>query len=191
MVILDFLLVPANIESLKEGLSRVSVVKCKLRHQDEREKRNCICNYYKHEILWPSLTCHLGAGILDLIAHPKIKKKHVPVVMELEFVNDDYCDWAYVVDLDTGVFEVFAGCQPKNKAVSQRFNDIGGDQSTVPVLVKSFPFSELPTTMDEFIDALHRSMDDSEEHDREEREKMVHAGEDEATMTKRSLPRSI
>jgi hypothetical protein len=84
----------------------------------------------------------------------------VPVALNLEFANDSlYCEWAYVVDLDGEAFEVFAGAEWKDKTSSKRFNEIGERRDTVPDLVKSFSFTELPTTKAEFIGILNRALE--------------------------------
>lgn len=81
-------------------------------------------------------------------------EKRVPIQLNLEFANDGlYCDWAYVVDLDNDVLEVYAGAQSKENATSKRFNDVGSEDDMVPALVKSFCFTEL-LTEEEFIAAL-------------------------------------
>lgn len=91
----------------------------------------------KIEGFWPSLACETGAGV----------------------ANDSICEWAYVVDLDDEVFQVFVGAKSKDKTSSKRFNEIGGRRDTVPGLVKSFSFTELPTTEDEFIGILNRALE--------------------------------
>ena len=71
-------------------------------------------------------------------------EKRLPIVLKLWYANDLGCEWAYVVDLDNSVFEVYAGAVPKINATSKRFNDIGDKDSTVPALVRSYPFTKLP-----------------------------------------------
>ncbi|KAI8819577.1 uncharacterized protein EV422DRAFT_533542 [Fimicolochytrium jonesii] len=54
----------------------------------------------------PSLSRDTGAGILKLVADAT---GPVPIVTDVDFIADrDYCEWAYVVDLDQGLFEVFS-----------------------------------------------------------------------------------
>ncbi|KAL1979143.1 hypothetical protein VTN96DRAFT_6681 [Rasamsonia emersonii] len=52
------------------------------------------------------------------------------------------------------MFEVFVGAEKKDKALSDRFASVGDEDETVPVFVRSFPFTELPATQDDFIRAL-------------------------------------
>jgi hypothetical protein len=73
----------------------------------------------------------LGAGILDLIC--KADGKNVVFhYKELEFANDGvFCEWAYVIDLDTCTFEVFSDSAKKKHAGSMRFADVGGDGAAI------------------------------------------------------------
>jgi hypothetical protein len=179
MKILNFLLDPSNIERLKGGLQHVVTLSQESRQQLEDGVRQDIearprspgpdvyfskdtCN---SEEFWLSLSPLTGAGILEIAAQATAEKP-VPVDLALEFANDWlFCEWAYVVDLDDGVFEVFAAAEPKDKTVSKRFNDIGGKGDMVPALVHSFSFTQLPTTEDEFMGVLNRVMGGVEKHE--------------------------
>ncbi len=93
--------------------------------------------------LCPSLSRDTGAGILEVISQATADNK-VPVILDLPFINNTWdCEWAYVVDLDKAVLEVFCGAEEKKSF--HRFKDVGGDQSTVPICISSFDFSELQT----------------------------------------------
>jgi hypothetical protein len=73
-------------------------------------------------------------------------EKLIPISLDLEFVNDGlFCEWAYAVDLDTNVFEVFGGAESKKKSTSKRWIDVGDEKASVPGLVKSFDIQNLPT----------------------------------------------
>ena len=64
-----------------------------------------------------------------------------------------FCEWAYVVNLDDGVFEVYRGFQ-KAKHTAGRYADLPEDRGYFPVaLVKTFPLDDLPA---EFGDGLFR-----------------------------------
>ncbi|EGP83674.1 unnamed protein product [Zymoseptoria tritici ST99CH_3D1] len=55
----------------------------------------------------PSLARDTGAGILSYVAYSKEK---VPIQMDVEFIMDSMmCEWAYVVDLDAELLEVYNG----------------------------------------------------------------------------------
>jgi hypothetical protein len=170
MKILEFLQVPANIERLKVGLehtytpSQEELQQIDLeitRLQAEEEPVQGYSSDAYHDVMyehWPSLSRVTGAEILVIVSEATAEKP-VPVQLALEFANDGlYCEWAYVVDLDQGVFEVFTGSEMKDRATCNRFSDIGGENVTVPVLLKRFSVAELPTTEKQFIIPLVESV---------------------------------
>lgn len=89
-------------------------------------------------------------------------EKLVPICPYLEFVNDGlFCEWSYVVDLDSNVFEVFGGSQSKEASTSKRFHDVGDEKASVPALVKSFALESLPDE-DGYFNAFRRLREDDE-----------------------------
>jgi len=96
----------------------------------------------------PQLDRRLAAGILGHVMY-----NDVPGVrLSIEFANDSlFCEYAYVVDLDLGVFEVYKGFQKQNHS-SGRFSDKKCETSGYfPVrLTKSYRLDSLPST-DEFV----------------------------------------
>ncbi|KAL1970424.1 hypothetical protein VTN77DRAFT_5585 [Rasamsonia byssochlamydoides] len=169
--ILNFLLNSANIDRLKNGLQFIVTL-----DQEDLEQflpsslphthGNCKCGKGEAEPFPPSLSRDSGARILEIIAQATAEKR-VPIMLDLEFANDGlFCEWAYVVDLDNNVFEVFGGAVSKDKAGSDhRFASVGGERVTVPALVKSFPFAELPATEEEFVKILQDVIGDEEEEE--------------------------
>jgi hypothetical protein len=124
----------ANIERLKAGLQYINIlgpVELKPAQQT-------------------SLSDELGAQILEIVAGATAEKR-VRIVLNLEFANDSSCEWAYMINLGEGKFEVYTGAKSKNRAASRQFNDIGGEHDTVPALVSSFSFTRLPKTEEEFV----------------------------------------
>ncbi len=90
------------------------------------------------EFLRPSLHGDAGAGILELIAQAWVEGK---VQLQLSSANDGlFCEWAYVVDRDAEVLEVFGGVE--NKKPGHRFKHVGGDGDAVPLFISSFTFSK-------------------------------------------------
>lgn len=90
-------------------------------------------------------------------------EKLVPLNLGLEFVNDGlFCEWAYVVDLDSNVFEVFGGSQKKENATSKRFHDVGNEMASVPALVKSFALECLPDE-NGYFEAFRHLQEDEED----------------------------
>jgi hypothetical protein len=167
MEILEFLWRSRNIERLREGLQHIVTLTEEGRQQvfdtithnypevDRRDGYNLAKKIFS---FWPSLSRDTGAGILKIIARAKAGN-HVPVMLDLEFANEShFCKWAYVVDLDQNTFEVFKGSEAKQQAPTTRFSDIGESDDTVPALLKSFPFSQLPATGKEFMRALKAVM---------------------------------
>jgi hypothetical protein len=164
MTILNFLLNSQNIERLKQGLQYIVILDDEDLEQYQQPgmggpaHTNCkCCGKGDADVppFPPSLSRDTGAKILEMVAQATPETR-VPISLNLEFANDDgFCEWAYVVDLDNEAFEVFSGGAPKGKARSERFANVGGEKETVPMLVKSFPFTELPTTQDEFVNILN------------------------------------
>jgi hypothetical protein len=169
--ILRFLLEPGNIELLKEGLryittlTDVGIEEIYDTVRQEVESGPYAENMSVHHIAtvvdqevasrWPSLSYDAGAKILEIVTQGTAEKR-VFIVQKLG-ITDDY-EWAYVVDLDQNTFEVFGGFESKEKAPTTRFNNVGGSEDPVPALIKTFSFSQLPTTEGEFMDAVRKGI---------------------------------
>lgn len=165
MTILNFLLNSQNIERLKNGLQYLVVLDDdEVREYEERSAPRSTCKCCEKGMtdippLPASLSRDTGARILEIVANATSEDR-VPVWLNLEFANNAlFCEWAYVVDLDKGEFEVYSGGTYKTQAHNNRFIDVGGEKDTVPILVKSFPFTELPTTEDTFVSTLNEVID--------------------------------
>ena len=63
---------------------------------------------------------------------------HTPP-FEPELADD--CEWAYVVDLDTQILEVYGSSEEKRK--DHRFHDVGGPDKRVPKFLLRVPFSDM------------------------------------------------
>ncbi|KAJ4397478.1 hypothetical protein N0V93_001707 [Gnomoniopsis smithogilvyi] len=103
--------------------------------------------------VYPSISRDTGARILEIIANCD---RPVPVVYDLDFIEDSLsCEWAYVIDFDSSMLEVYAGGY-KTSAVT-RFDkldlmkpgqrcDLGANVTkTTPGLVGSWDLQELPS----------------------------------------------
>lgn len=91
----------------------------------------------------PELSRRTGAEILSLVMYRDISR----VQLSEDFAHDSlFCEWAYVVDLDQGIFEVHKGLvkSPHSKG---RFSSGKCESSGYyPVaLVKSYNLKALPT----------------------------------------------
>jgi len=67
----------------------------------------------------PSLSRDCSAQIPSVVAYAK---DEVPIQMLPDFTMDTACEWAYVVDLDKEVFEIYFGCCSAQEGVG-RFDD--------------------------------------------------------------------
>ncbi|KAK3327389.1 hypothetical protein B0T19DRAFT_421601 [Cercophora scortea] len=86
-------------------------------------------------------------------------KKKIPLRLELDFANNGlYCEWVYVIDLDSEVLEVFGGSEAKH--AHHRFKDIGGEDASVPAFISAFPFSDifLMTDGDDFVGRVAKAL---------------------------------
>ncbi len=136
--------------------------------------------------LYPSLARETSANVLGLIARaarpeepaeddeetgsstaatqPKTptERKKIPLQLDLDFATDSlFCEWAYVVDLDQEVLEVYGGHEAKHD--DHRFKDVGEADAAVPRFVCSYTFAELflTTNKGEFLEKLleaHREL---------------------------------
>ena len=67
---------------------------------------------------YPELHRDIGASILQLIHFGEVKK----LEMDLDFVNDSsFCEWAYLIDLDNDILEVYRGFNKEPLTKEDRF----------------------------------------------------------------------
>ncbi|KAI0126050.1 hypothetical protein BJ170DRAFT_633652 [Xylariales sp. AK1849] len=114
----------------------------------------------------PGVSRDTGAEILEFIANAT---EPVPILKEdIQFIADSFCEWAYVVDLDKNIIEVYSNHMfpptVNGDTGSGGGEDIeGGDRfqnmdclkgaDCLPPLVGKFSFDELPDEPD-FISSL-------------------------------------
>jgi hypothetical protein len=114
----------------------------------------------RHDELFPQNSRDTGAKILDIIARTE---KPLGLKDSLEFAKDSlFCEWAYVVDFDKNVFEVYEGFNKSPVDPGERFYFNGEmDKDYYPVrLRKSYSLDNLPSIVD-FVEELEPR--DSEE----------------------------
>lgn len=116
---------------------------------------------------WPAVYPHLsrdaGADVLNMVLN---SESGLALSYSVEFAADSlFCEWAYVIDLDTGVFEVYKGFQRKDREgeVQGRFKDLPPDnEDYLPVgLYRTYRLTSLPTDED-FLAKLEPEGDDVE-----------------------------
>jgi hypothetical protein len=96
---------------------------------------------------WPHFSRNHGAKILGLVM---TAEGEVLTRDETAFAGDSlFCEWAYVVDLDAGTFEVFKGFNESPAPEGERFakapRDPGSSYYPVRLLAK-WALSDLPST---------------------------------------------
>jgi hypothetical protein len=105
----------------------------------------------KYHAKFPLLTRDNGAGILKLIDNEQ--SKVIWLHNDTDFVADSlFCEWAYVIDLDKGTFEIYKGFNHNPLEETERFfpltekNKTFRDKTYYPVRhFKTYSLSELPT----------------------------------------------
>ncbi|EEA23244.1 hypothetical protein EYB25_005986 [Talaromyces marneffei] len=162
--ILQFLLVPGNIERLKKGVGHITPVNDETvqeilsKHRFSTFKNNkkvCECGaavpFSVQETCFPpTLNRDTGAKIFDIIAAARLDD-YIPIRLQLDFATDGlFCEYCYCVDLDAEVFEVFGGAtRIPNTKDDEKVEPIGKNrfvevckaekEKDVPLLGKSMP----------------------------------------------------
>jgi hypothetical protein len=111
---------------------------------------------------WPELSRDTGAGILALI----LERGPLGLQDDSKFAADSlFCEWAYVVDLDAEVLEIYKGFQTK-KHSRGRFaslkieDDRHRDTKYYPVkLVKKLPFRNIAKAFGTFVAKFEAAKD--------------------------------
>lgn len=111
---------------------------------------------------YPLYSRDLGAEILQLIFDSK--EDEIVVRDSESFAADSlFCEWAYVIDFDKNVFEVYEGFNTAPLPEGNRFKDIKKEGEYYPVkLVQSFPLDKLPTE-EEFLAILEAEEQEEED----------------------------
>ncbi|CAO1625016.1 unnamed protein product [Sympodiomycopsis kandeliae] len=92
-----------------------------------------------------SMSRDTGAKILNL-ALQATEDKPMPVSLATDFIADSiFCEWIWVVDLDSETFEGYTHFSGRDAAKGKnRFEDVVGASNPVPQLIQKFKFSDLP-----------------------------------------------
>jgi hypothetical protein len=106
---------------------------------------------------YPSLDRDMGANILRFIQKQKEEWFHSN---QKDFGLDSlFCEWAYVLDLDNNVLEVYEGFNKVPVPSNNRWKGKHNNRGYYPVkLVKIYPLSDLPSKED-FLKDLEKEED--------------------------------
>lgn len=98
---------------------------------------------------YPQFDRSLGRDILKLI---ETSPDGILLKNDLDFAKDSlFCEWAYVIDLDNDVLEVYTGFNKDPLSESERFYSPDSENGYYPIrLVEKFDINNLPTNK-EFI----------------------------------------
>lgn len=101
---------------------------------------------------YPQFHRDMGADILFLIDS---KPPGLQVKNSLSFAAESlFCEWAYLIDLDKEVLEVYRGFNHDPLTEEDRFHFLSGDDEYSPIkMVHSWPLAEMPS-LKEFCDTL-------------------------------------
>ncbi|KFY08110.1 hypothetical protein V492_06509 [Pseudogymnoascus sp. VKM F-4246] len=171
LVVVQFLRDTDNITRLKQGLAHMYTPTAKEEEEMIRAINRANDEWFKaaskgevsllerQNSVYPSMSTHTSAGILEVVAKATAEAK-VPIKLETEFIHDGlFCEWAYVIDLDEEVLEVYTGLEREWKGSSERFKDVDeAVEGFVPSLVKRFAFAELPEGKAELVDAINEAI---------------------------------
>lgn len=109
----------------------------------------------KHTACYPQLSRDTGAGVLDLIYD---SLEPIKLSDERSFANDSlFCEWAYVIDLDKNMLEIYEGFNKTPLTPEDRFFDehaepkeVSGNTYYGIKKIGEIPLASYPTD-DEFV----------------------------------------
>jgi hypothetical protein len=163
--ILQWLRAPGNLAALKENLSKnilynptseqLKILQQKIDAEEERlkgtDRQHRVLMGNAVDRIVPSLSRNTSYEILDIIAKAE---EPVPVQLQADFVFDYlFCEWAYVLDLDEDVLEVYAGSvETSTPGRSTRFDFLRSEDDATPPdlsprLIESCNLSALPESL--------------------------------------------
>ena len=84
-----------------------------------------------------------GPDVLDILIHTEVP---VELYLDVDFIaNGLFCEWVYVVDLDSGMFEIYQGF--RIQIYQNRFSTMFEGRTNgyyPPKLVATYPLDDLP-----------------------------------------------
>ena len=130
-------------DALGERTKRDHTALCKKAGVDPKAEWITMEEGDRLKALAPETSRDTGADILGMIASGKVKK----VSLNLNFAADSlFCEWAYVLDLDREVLEVYEGFQKKPTTKKDRFHFLSDkkDSEYYPIkILKAIPFKKV------------------------------------------------
>ena len=166
--VLEFLKNQDKVKRLKINLSRVRFI-------DDKKDKTFLDSYSKNTPDWSNeldnrtpeqkhwfetyITRDLGAKILNSIADSK--DKEILLKDGIDFAEDSlFCEWAYVIDFDKDVLEVYKGFNRNKLDKTERFYGAKGKEGYEPIkFEKSYNLNDLPTVKQFFNDLKEEEED--------------------------------
>jgi hypothetical protein len=124
----------------------------------------------KFQDMHPQLSRNCGSDILKYV----LTNKNLPVSLDETFMYDSlFCEWAYLVDLDNNVLEVYEGFNetPLEKGVDRFYTEdtslLSSNDNYQPIaLIITFPLDNLPA-VDDFVEQTKKASRSYDEEDEE------------------------
>lgn len=152
VVVLDFLSTN-NLDDFKKKLSKVKFTNGNKEKEIQNWLKTIGCKdgwmtgdqskLYQEK--YPYLTRDNGAKILQMIMDGT--EDEIWITDSTDFASDGlFCEWAYLVDLDKNVLEVYEGFNKTSLTMEDRFFHLTDKESEYsPIkLIKSYPLNNLP-----------------------------------------------
>ena len=153
--VLNFMLNEFNVDKFKQALSE-----CRFLSDDEvTAKWKCGADdsgFGNFQRKYPELSRDTAAKVLSLIQNGKAKE----LSNNIDFAVDSlFCEWAYIIDLDREILEVYEGFNKVPLTIEDRFFDMqetSERKEYYPIkMIRSYKFSELTKhTMTELEESL-------------------------------------
>ena len=168
VVVLDFLQ-STNLDEFKKKLNKVIFLNGNKEKEINKWMKSIGCEngwmnmdqskLYQEK--YPYLTRDNGANILQMIMEGE--EDEIWINDSTSFAGDSlFCEWAYLIDLDNNVLEVYEGFNKQPLTIEDRFYSLTEkDCDYYPIkMVKSYSLNDLPLE-DEFIKELEKQEQDA------------------------------
>lgn len=139
------------LQSVNLGEFREALTKCRWISEEEDKE---IDNLSDWKIRYPQLSRDCGSDVLNLVLENK--NNDIALTDSIMFAGDGlFCEYAYVIDLDTNTFECYEGFKKDDAPEGQRFRGMAKPEAEYgPVhLTASWSLDALPSK-EEFLNTL-------------------------------------